>query len=207
MRRINRDSLPHMVECLRRIAVARWHTFWARLAAHWWGVRLGPGCEFNGLPRFRRHPRSRIAIGGRCEFRSSHVSNVIGVNHPCVVSTLKEDAEIDIGPRCGFSGTAIACAARIVLGENVRCGANTLITDTDWHTDDSRTGPDAPVTIGNGVWLGVNVTVLKGVTIGENTLVAAGSLVTHSLPANVVAGGMPAKVLKRIDEHQPGAKQ
>ena len=196
MRQIDRDSLPHMVECLRRIAITRWHTFWARLAAHWWGVSLGPGCEFSGLPRFRRHPGSRITIGADCKFNSSPVSNLIGVNRPCIISTLTEGAQIHIGPNCGFSGTVIGCASRIVLGENVRCGANTLITDTDWHTDDPRTGPDAPVTIGKGVWLGVNVTVLKGVTIGENTLVAAGSLVTHSLPANVVAGGVPAKVLK-----------
>jgi acetyltransferase-like isoleucine patch superfamily enzyme len=80
----------------------------------------------------------------------------------------------------------------------VRCGANTLITDTDWHTDDPRTGPDAPVFIGNNVWLGVNVTVLKGVAIGENTVVAAGSVVTKSLSANVIAGGVPAKVLKHL---------
>jgi len=55
--------------------------------------------------------------------------------------------------------------------------------------------------------LGVTVTVLKGVTIGENTVVAAGSLVTCSLPANVVAGGIPPKVLKEIDVHQPGTQQ
>ena len=207
MRKIDRDSLPHLVECLRRIAITRWHTFWARLVAHWWGVHLGPGCEFNGLPRFRRHPGSRITIGAGCKFNSSPVSNLMGVNRPCIVSTLTEGAQIDIGPNCGFSGTVIGCASKIVLGENVRCGANTLITDTDWHTDDPRSGPDAPVTIGKGVWLGVNVTVLKGVNIGENTLVAAGSLVTRSLPANVVAGGMPAKVLKEIDTHQSGAKE
>ena len=206
MREINCDSLPHMVECLCRIAITRWHTFWARLAAHWWGVRLGPGCEFNGLPRFHRHPGSRITIGADCKFNSSPVSNLIGVNRPCIISTLMEGAQIQIGPNCGFSGTVIGCASKIILGENVRCGANTLITDTDWHMDDPRTGPDAPVTIEKGVWLSVNVTVLKGVTIGENTLVAAGSLVTRSLPANVVAGGMPAKVLKEIDAHQPGAK-
>jgi acetyltransferase-like isoleucine patch superfamily enzyme len=82
-----------------------------------------------------------------------------------------------------------------------------LITDTDWHMDDPRTGPDAPVTIEENVWLGANVTVLKGVTIGENTLVATGSLVTRSLPPNVVAGGMPAKVLKQIDAHQLDVKQ
>ncbi len=115
------------------------------------------------------------------------------------MSTLKEGAQIQIGSNCGFSGTVIGCASEIVIGENVICGVNTLITDTDWHTDDPRTGADKPVIIEKGVWLGVNVTVLKGVTIGENTLVAAGSLVTHSLPANVVAGGIPAKVLKQIN--------
>jgi acetyltransferase-like isoleucine patch superfamily enzyme len=196
-----------MVECLRRIAVTRWHTFWARLAAHWWGVRLGPGCAFNGPALFRRHPGSRITIGDGCKFNSSPVSNLIGVNRPCIVSTLTEGARVHIGPNCGFSGTVIGCASKIVLGENVRCGANTLITDTDWHMDDPRTGPDAPVTIEENVWLGANVTVLKGVTIGENTLVATGSLVTRSLPPNVVAGGMPAKVLKQIDAHQLDVKQ
>ncbi len=199
MRQITRDSLPHLVECLRVLAKRQWYSFWARLAARWWGVSLGSGCIFNGFPRFRRHPRSMIAIGAGCIFNSSPASNLIGVNRPCIVSTLKESAQVHIGPNCGFSGTVIGCATSIVLEENVRCGANTTITDTDWHTDDPRTGPDAPVTIEKGVWLGVNVTVLKGVTIGENTLVAAGSLVTGSLPANVMAGGVPAKVLREID--------
>jgi len=199
MRELNRDSLPHLVECSLLIVIKRWYTFWARLGAYWWGVNLASGCVFNGRPRFRRHPASRISIGSGCKFNSSPASNLIGVNRPCIVSTLKEGAQIHIGPNCGFSGTVIGCASEIVIEENVRCGANTLITDTDWHTDDLRTGPDAPVTIKKGVWLGVNVTVLKGVTIGENTLVAAGSVVTRSLPANVVAGGVPAKVLKQID--------
>lgn len=118
-----------------------------------------------------------------------------------MISTLKEGAELTIGMGCGFSGTVIACAKKIILGNNVRCGANTLITDTDWHADDSRTGPDAPVEIGDNVWLGVNVTVLKGVTIGEGTLIGAGSLVTKSLPAQVIAAGVPAKVIRIIENH------
>ncbi len=93
----------------------------------------------------------------------------------------------------------MGCASKIVLDKNVGCGANTLITDSDWHGDDPRTGSGAPVTIGNDVWLGVNVTVLKGVTIGEHTFVAAGSLVTQALPANVVAGGKPAKFPKHLE--------
>jgi acetyltransferase-like isoleucine patch superfamily enzyme len=116
-----------------------------------------------------------------------------------MISTLKEGAELTIGENCGLSGTVIACAERITLGRNVRCGANTLINDTDWHTDDPRTGTDAPVEISDNVWLGVNVTVLKGVTIGEGTMVGAGSLVTTSLPANVVAAGVPARVIRSLE--------
>ena len=205
MRKINRDSLPHLVACICRKFSRRWFTALGWTNARWWGIPLGAGCFFYGMPRFRRHPGSRITIGGGNVFNSAHVSNLIGVNRPCIISTLKEGARIHIGANCGFSGTVIGCASEIVIGDGVMCGANTLINDTDWHTDDPRTSPDAPVIIGNGVWLGVNVTVLKGVTIGENTLVAAGSLVNRSLPANVVAGGVPAKVLKQIDRRQTGA--
>jgi acetyltransferase-like isoleucine patch superfamily enzyme len=207
MRKFNRDTFPHLVNCLLRMAGLRWYTFWSRLIAAWWGVSLGRGCFFMGLPCFRRHPGSHITVAGNCTFLSSHTSNLIGINRPCIVSTLKDGAQIDIGPNCGFSGTVIACASKIVLGENVWCGANTLINDTDWHTEDPRTGPDAPVVIEKGVWLGGNVTVLKGVTIGENTLVAAGSVVSKSLPANVIAGGVPAKVLKQIDVRRYEAQQ
>jgi acetyltransferase-like isoleucine patch superfamily enzyme len=207
MRKINSDSLPHLVECLRRIVGRQWHTMRARLSARWWGVSLGRGCFFFGLPCFRRHPGSRITIAEKCGFLSSHTSNLIGINRPCMISTLAAGATIEIGANCGFSGTVIGCAASVVIGDNVMCGANTLINDTDWHTNDPRTGPDAPVIIERGVWLGVNVTVMKGVTIGENTLVAAGSVVTRSLPANVVAGGVPAKILKQFDVRQLGAMQ
>jgi len=198
MRKIDLDSLPHLVNCLWRLIGRRWFTLWAHLFLTWWGVSFGCGSSFYGLPRFRRHPRSHITIAEYCEFLSAPAANLIGINRPCIISTLAEGAEIVIGSQCGFSGTVIGCATRIIIGDNVRCGANTLITDTDWHSDDPRSGADAPVTIEKGVWLGVNVTVLKGVTIGENTLVGAGSLVSRSLPANVFAAGSPAKVIRHI---------
>lgn len=198
MRTIDRDSLPHLVNCFHRLIDQRWSTFRSRIAASWWGVSLGAECTFRGLCHFSRHPRSRIIIGGGCEFLSSPTANLIGINHPCMISTLAEDAIIEIGSKSGFSGTVIGCATRITIGEDVRCGANTLITDTDWHVDDSRASADMPVIIEDGVWLGVNVTVLKGVRIGKNTLVGAGSVVTKSLPPGVVAAGIPAKPLRDL---------
>jgi acetyltransferase-like isoleucine patch superfamily enzyme len=198
VRKIDFDALPHLVNCLFRMAGWKWYLIWSRLLSAWWGVSLGCECSFYGLPCFRRHPHSRINIADNCKFLSSHTSNLIGINRPCIVATLAKGAEIKIGSHCGFSGTVIGCATSIIIGDNVRCGANTLITDTEWHSDDPRSGADVPVIIEKGVWLGVNVTVLKGVTIGENTLVGAGSIVTRSLPANVVAVGTPAKVIRQI---------
>lgn len=198
MRKLTRDNLPHLIDCLvRRLRIQR-DSWLMQLRAQWWGVTLGDQCWFHGRSYFRRHPSSRIAIGDRCGFNSSASSNLIGVNRPCILSTLRPDAEIVIGHDCGFSGTVIGSAIRVVLGNSVRCGANTLITDTDWHCDDPRTCSDAPVIIEDNVWLGIDVTVLKGVTIGKNTLVGAGSLVTANLPSNVIAAGIPAKIIKRI---------
>ncbi|GAB6095181.1 DapH/DapD/GlmU-related protein [Desulfatiferula olefinivorans] len=131
-------------------------------------------------------------------FNSSLSSNFLGLNHPCILSTFKEGAHLVIGPRCGLSGTAIGCARSVILDEGVRCGANTLITDSDWHGDDGRSGPDAPVHIKKNVWLGAGVTVLKGVTIGENTVVGSGSVVTRSLPSDVLAAGSPARVIRPL---------
>lgn len=199
MKNIDVDNLPHLIDCFCKLILRNWFTILTRLLANWWGVSLGEGCSSYGLPKFRRHPRSLITIGAGCRFNSTHTSNLIGVNRPCIISTLSERAKIEVGSNCGFSGTVIGCASRISIGENVRCGANTLITDTDWHSDDSRTGPNEPVTIEKNVWLGINVIVLKGVTICENTIVGAGSVVVRSLPPNVVAGGVPAKVLRSLE--------
>ena len=55
-----------------------------------------------------------------------------------------------------------------------------------------------PVTIGNNVWIGGNVTILPGVTIGDNCTIGAGSVVTHDIPANSIAAGNPAKVIKKL---------
>lgn len=184
-----------MTRCLELEISGRIHTLLASLKVWWWGITLGRYCVFHGQPHFYRYPNSWILVGERCKFRSSTASNLIGINRPCQLSTLTDHATIRIGNGCGFSGTVIGCALNISLGDNVRCGANTLITDTDWHTDDNRTGENAPVSIGNNVWLGVDVIVLKGVTIGENTVVGAGSIVTRSLPENVYAAGIPAVVV------------
>jgi len=196
MRSVNLDTLPHLTYCFLRLVRTRCDTAWACIKAAWWGVELGKKCSFHGPVSFKRYPSSHILIGNDCRFNSAPGSNRIGINRPCMITTLKPGAEIRIGSGCGFSGTVIASGNKIVLGKNVRCGANILIMDTDWHDDDPRIEPDEPVKIGSNAWLGANVTILKGVEIGDGTIIGAGSLVAKSLPAGVLAAGMPAKVIR-----------
>jgi carbonic anhydrase/acetyltransferase-like protein (isoleucine patch superfamily) len=75
------------------------------------------------------------------------------------------------------------------------------ITDSDWHDIYNRiiTGKTAPVHIADNVWIGDSAIVCKGVTIGENSIVGAGAVVTGDIPANAVAAGNPAKVVKQLD--------
>lgn len=162
------------------------------------GVRLGDGASFYGFSKVKRTNGSEIIIGRNLTLRSARTSNLIGINKPCIISTFDPNAKISIGDNCGLSGTVIGAFKSVVLGKNVRCGANTIITDSDWHPDDPRTKPANPITIGDNVWLGINVTVLKGVTIGENSVIGAGSVVTNSIPANVIAAGNPCKVIRTL---------
>jgi acetyltransferase-like isoleucine patch superfamily enzyme len=129
-------------------------------------------------------------------FLSGHTDNLIGINRPCIVSVYNPGTVVKIGSHAGFSGTVIGAYAGITIGKNVKCGANTLITDGDWHPEDPRSGEPRPVVIGDNVWLGVGVMVLKGAKIGDNSVIGANSVVTGEIPANVVAAGNPCKVIR-----------
>jgi len=173
-----------------------------RASALLWGIVVGRGCLFFGRVSFRRTERSKISIGSRCVFRSSTRSNFAGMNRPCMISTLSEGAIVRIGSGCGFSGTVIGAAESIIIGDNVLCGINVTITDTDWHRVEpdlrEEMGASAPVIIEDNVWIGMNSIVLKGVTIGKNSVVGAGSIVTKSIPANMIAFGSPAVAVRGL---------
>jgi len=193
MRAITRDSLPHLVDCAALLVRSKIAAVFARLRGRWWGVRFPASCTFHGLPLIRRHPGSSIQVGEGCCFRSSPRSNLGGLNHPCTLYTFGDHARIEIGEGCGFSGAAIQANESITIGRNVRVGANATIVDSDFHSDDPRSGPARPVVIEDDVWLGMNTVILKGVRIGKGSLIGAGSVVTRSIPPGVLALGNPAK--------------
>lgn len=164
------------------------------------GVQIGYKNKFYGLPYFSIYNGGNIRIGDKNIFNSSTTSNKIGLYHRCMISAtpVNGNCEIEIGNNCGFSGTSIRCFCHIKLGNGVRCGANTLIMDGDAHYDDIRTSPPSPIIINDNVWLGTNVVVLKGVSIGENTVIGANSIVTHDIPSNCIAAGNPCRIIKYL---------
>lgn len=166
------------------------------------GIKSGKNIKFYGMPVAIRMVDSKIVIGDNCRFRSDFKSNLVGINRKCIISTLRKNAEIKIGSGSGFSGTVIAAAGSITIGKNVLCGANTTITDFDWHgidPDKRNVAADPkPIIIEDNVWLGLNSVVLKGVTIGKNSVIGANSVVTKDIPSNVIAAGNPCKAIKEL---------
>ena len=85
----------------------------------------------------------------------------------------------------------------ITIGDHVTIARFVSVLDHDHaFSSDGHDYNTAPIHIGHNVWLGDKVTVLKGVSIGDNVTIAANSVVTKDIPANTVAGGVPAKVIK-----------
>lgn len=190
------NSTANVCDHLKKLFLLVLSTLLMKIDMNIRGVHYGKHIRFYGLAKFKRANKGKIALGVSCVLNSTPTSNLIGVNRPCIFTALMPESELKIGNYCGFSGTVIGCFDQITLGNNVKCGANTLITDSDWHLDDHRSGVPRPVIIEDNVWLGVNVTVLKGVRIGANSVIGANSLVIKNIPSNVIAAGNPCKVIK-----------
>jgi maltose O-acetyltransferase len=129
----------------------------------------------------------------------------IGKHKPIYFSLDKPEANLYIENNAFINyGTEISLKSNVFIGAYSQISIDCLIYDTDWHSLDgvSEEAPAQPVHIGRGVWLGARVMVLKGVTIGDNTVVAANSVVTRDLPANVLAGGTPAQIIRPIDRRR-----
>lgn len=94
--------------------------------------------------------------------------------------------------------------AKVVFGDNVFIAPNCVFS-TAGHAIDAKQRGDGleialPITVGNNVWIGANVSVLPGVTIGDNTIIGAGSVVNKDIPSNVIAVGNPCHIIREITE-------
>ncbi len=111
-------------------------------------------------------------------------------------------AYIKIGGYCLICpGVRIGASLGITIGDNCMLAQGVYITDSDWHDIYNRisTGKSSFVNIKDNVWIGDNSTILKGVTIGKNSIVGAGSVVTKDIPENTIFAGNPARIVKKLD--------
>ena len=191
---------------------------WLKLLKEWWqfyvpirlramGVVLGQDVRFYGMPIVRMAKGSSIRIGDRVVLCSDSRFTDLGVNHPVVLRTLRPGAEIIIGNDCGISGGAICAAVRVELGKECLLGANVTIVDTDFHSI-NPTGRrfnnkpqdigTAPVYIEDNVFIGTGTVVLKGVTVGCNSVIGAMSVISRDISDNAIWIGAPARLIKEI---------
>ena len=175
------------------------------LKLFWWGIPVAGPVKAVGLFRIEKHPGATIRIGRKCCFRSARCSNIAGINRPVLLAARKS-GRIEIGDHCGLSATVIVADTSVKIGNRVMIGVNCTIADTDFHPVAAEArfagerGKTLPITIGDDVFIGMNSMVLKGVTIGRGSVIAAGSVVTKDLPPGVLAGGVPAKVIRRLPD-------
>jgi acetyltransferase-like isoleucine patch superfamily enzyme len=152
------------------------------------------------------HPRHLVIFGGSVHLgRSTHI--ICAPDNRVRFTTWpgkRKQGQIHIGDYCLISpGVRISAEDSIRIGNNVMLAANVYISDSDWHGTYNRIRPfrcSKPVVLEDNVW--ERVIVNKGVTIGENSIVGAGSVVTRSIPANSVAAGNPARVIKQINPNR-----
>ncbi len=124
-----------------------------------------------------------------------------------VWSDLRGEGRIVIGNCCLICpGVRISAATEIVIGESCMLAYGAFVTDSDWHGVYDRSQPigqTSPVRIEDNVWIGDSAIVCKGVRIGANSIIGAGSVVVRDIPANAVAAGNPATVLKYLEPGRP----
>ena len=115
---------------------------------------------------------------------------------------------ISVGNNVGISSGVLWVRNRLTIGDNVKIGALTVIMDNDahslnWqersHQPEIKTNvKSAPITIEDDVLIGTSCLIMKGVTIGARSVIGAGSVVTHDIPADCVAAGNPCKVIRSL---------
>lgn len=144
-----------------------------------------------------------IKIGQGVLINSSFKANPVG-GHRTVFMIMHKDAVIELDDEAGISNVLLAAHERIYIGKGVAIGAGTKIMDTNFHAlrysdrNANINTAHAPVTIRDRVFIGADALILKGVTIGEDSVIGAGAVVAKSVPPGEIWGGNPARFLRKL---------
>lgn len=140
---------------------------------------------------YLHNERGTFKIGENAEI----ICGDFAIHYGCHIN-VGSGAKLTIKSGYMNSGCWIACVKSISIGEDACISNDVVIRDNDAHTIDSNPSV-APIIIGNHVWIGTRALILKGVTIGDGAIIAAGAVVTHDVPAHTLVGGVPAKIIKQ----------
>ncbi|OON65688.1 acyltransferase [Hymenobacter sp. CRA2] len=175
---------------------------WCRVR---YGRRLGPQVQLFGLPLLQVPNWANVRFGRRLCLISDAYFSEPGISHPVIIRLLNPEAKLTIGDDVGISGGGICVQTEVRIGNGVMLGANAFITDTDFHpllSENRRYSYDhvgtRPVVIEDNVFIGMNSIILKGVRIGRNAVIGAGSVVSRDVPANEIWAGNPARFVKAL---------
>lgn len=160
-----------------------------------------------GFPQIHVSLKAKCYIGKNFSMNNGVKFSDSGVNGKCRIE-VRDNAILTIGKNVGMSDVTISCHEKITLGDNILLGVGSQIRDTDNHSlnpQDRLNGLDwinkrtSPITINDNVFIGAYCFILKGVTIGVNSIVGAASVVTKDIPANEIWAGNPAKFIRKIN--------
>lgn len=170
-------------------------------------ISLGKKVRFKRLPLIYVDKNAQLIIGNNVMINSDNSRYHLNMFTACKLIIDKPGAILTIGDNCRIHGTCIHAYKSVTIGKNCLIAANTQIIDGNGHelsfenvANRIKTVDDArPVVIEDNVWIGTSVIILPGVTIGAGSVIAAGSIVNKSIPAMVIAGGNPARVIKDMN--------
>ena len=169
-------------------------------------VRIGFREIFYIKGIIRVYGNGYILLGKNVKINSRFSANPIG-GQSFTSFYVNKSGHLDIGDNVGISNSSITSFCSIIIEENVFIGADCKIYDTDFHSINNlirNSGNDVlfkslPIVIKRAAFIGAGSIILKGVTVGENSVIGAGSVVTKSIPCNEIWGGNPAKFIRAIE--------
>lgn len=170
------------------------------------GIEVAGTLDIQSFPVCRRHPQARITLGEGVVIRNKLSENLAGICHRTVLVASGRGALLEIGDHTKISGAVFYCHERITIEEYVNIGVGVRIYDGDFHPIDWQkrrvsepfATAVAPVRICHDAWIGAYAMILKGVTVGERSIVGAGAVVVCDVPPDCIVGGVPAKIIKRL---------